>query len=140
MHTCDMFKWGPSGRWRNRHKRTCVCDKSKYRNLRMVWEQQTDKHINTRSASLHAYSICTVCGLLPARVSLRGDFLYLDGGVVAALLDMEQGATLAAGAELDLKAAGPREVRGQAHEALAQQDVPFGALPHGVVKASSPVQ
>lgn len=88
--------------------------------LRMLWEQQTHS-----SMSL---------------ASLRGASLYLDGGVVAALLDMEQSATLAAGAELNLEAAGPREVRGQAHEALAQQDVPFGALPHGVVKASSPVQ
>lgn len=67
-------------------------------------------------------------------------FSYLDGGVVAALLHVQQSASLAARPELDLQAAGPRQLGGGALQGPSQQDVPFGSLLQGVVQPAGAIQ
>lgn len=67
-------------------------------------------------------------------------FSYLDGGVVAALLHMQQRASLAARPKLDLQAAGARRLRGGALQGPSQQDVSFGSLLQGVVQPAGAVQ
>lgn len=67
-------------------------------------------------------------------------FPYLDGGVVAALLHMQQSAALAARPELDLQAAGAGRLGGGALQGPSQQDVPFGSLLQGVVQPAGAIQ
>lgn len=77
---------------------------------------------------------CTVVFMMSFHVS------HLDGGVVAALLHVQQSAALAARPELHLQAAGSGGVGGRALQRAPQQDVTLGALLQGVVQASGAVQ
>lgn len=65
---------------------------------------------------------------------------YLHGGVVAALLHMQQRSALAARPELDLQATGPGWLGGGTLQGPSQQDVPFGSLLEGVVQAAGAIQ
>lgn len=66
--------------------------------------------------------------------------LYLHGGVVAALLHVQQGSALPASPELHLQPAGSRGVESGALQGPSQQDVALGALFQGVVQAARAIQ
>lgn len=65
---------------------------------------------------------------------------YLDRGIVAVLLHMQQSAALAARPELDLQAAGAARLGGGALQGPSQQDVPFGSLLQGIVEPARAIQ
>lgn len=65
---------------------------------------------------------------------------YLHGGVVAALLHVQQRSALPTSPELHLQPAGTHRLRGRPLQGPSQQDVAFGALLQGVVQAARPVQ
>lgn len=65
---------------------------------------------------------------------------YLHGGVVAALLHVQQRSALPASPELHLQPAGTGGLRGRPLQGPSQQDVAFGALLQGVVQAARAIQ
>lgn len=65
---------------------------------------------------------------------------YLHGGVVAALLHVQQRSALPASPELHLQPAGTNGLRGCPLQGLSQQDIAFGTLLQGVVQAARAIQ